>query len=406
MRAPMFRRPSAARRAVVLATAWVLGCGRSPSFGEREPFIPRDTEEVLARVPAVGVDARARERAALRKALAGHAGQLDMALRLARLEIEASRVLGEPRYLGRAQAALRPWWDLATPPPGVRLVRATFHHARRDFPAALEDLDAVVKEDPGNVDAWLLRAEVLGIRGEHAEAARSCARLTALTSSLTVAVCEARVRSLAGHSRKAHALLSEALRRSERSQESRTRALATLAEAAALAGDAGLAERYFLRAISLDSKDYAARAAYADLLLDAGRAREAAVVVMDHTQDDRLLLRHALAENALGSSRAPEVAHALSRRFEESRLRGDSLLAREEARFALQVENAPEKALRLAQAVWVSQREPWDVRLLIEAALAAGRPEAARPALDFLQASGCEDPGLVFLAERVRSLLP
>ncbi|WNZ61657.1 hypothetical protein QEG98_38325 [Myxococcus sp. MxC21-1] len=99
------------RRAVVLATAWVLGCGRSPSFGEREPFIPRDTAEVLARVPAVGVDARARERAALRKALAGHAGQLDMALRLARLEIEASRVLGEPRYLGRAQAALRPWWD-------------------------------------------------------------------------------------------------------------------------------------------------------------------------------------------------------------------------------------------------------------------------------------------------------
>ncbi|WNZ61655.1 hypothetical protein QEG98_38315 [Myxococcus sp. MxC21-1] len=46
------------------------------------------------------------------------------------------------------------------------------------------------------------------------------------------------------------------------------------------------------------------------------------------------------------------------------------------------------------------------MRLLIEAALAAGRPEAARPALDFLQASGCEDPGLVFLAERVRSLLP
>ncbi|NVJ08935.1 hypothetical protein HUW63_27335 [Myxococcus sp. AM001] len=406
MRAPMCRRSSAARRAVVLATVCVLGCGRSPSSGEREPFIPQDTAEVLARVPAVGVDARARERAALREALAGHAGQLDMALRLARLEIELSRVLGDPRYLGRAQAALRPWWDLATPPPGVRWVRATLHHARRDLQAALEDLDAVVKEDPGNVDAWLLRAEVLGTQGEHAEAARSCEWLTALTSPLTIAVCEARVRSLAGHSRKAHALLSEALRRSGRSQETRTRALATLAEAAALAGDSGLAERYFLRVLSLEPKDSAARAAFADLLLDAGRAREAVAVVMDHTQDDRLLLRHVLAENALGSSRAPEVTQALSRRFEASRLRGDNLLAREEARFALQVEKAPEKALRLAQAAWASRREPWDVRLLLEAALAANRPEAARPALEFLQASGCEDPGLVYLAERVRSLLP
>lgn len=402
----MCRRPSVVRRAVVLATAWVLGCGRSPSVGEREPFIPRDTTEVLARVPAAGVDASARERAALRKALAGHAGQLDMALRLARLELEASRVLGGPRNLGRAQAALSPWWDLATPPPGVRLMRANLHHARRDFPAALEDLDAVVKEEPGNVDAWLLRAEVLGIRGEHAEAARSCGSLTALASPLTVAVCEARVRSLAGHSRKAHALLSEALRRSGRNPEPRTRALVTLAESAALAGDTGLAERYFLRALSLDPKDYAARAAFADLLLDAGRPREAAVVVMDHTQDDRLMLRHVLAETALRSSRATEVAGALSRRFEERRLRGDGLLAREEARFALQVEKAPEKALRLAQFVWASQREPWDVRLLIEAALAAGKPEAARPALAFLQASGCEDPGLVFLAERVRSQLP
>ncbi|AKQ70787.1 hypothetical protein A176_007699 [Myxococcus hansupus] len=391
---------------VILATAWGLACGPTPPAREQEPFIPRSESVVLARVPAVERDARARERAALRKALSLHAGQLDVALRLARMDLEWSQSQGDLRYLGRAQAALSPWWDSATPPPGVRMLRASIHHARREFAEARVDLDAVVKEDPGNVKAWLLRAEVLGVQGEHLEAARSCNWLTALTSPLSIAVCEARVRSLSGHSRKAHARLAEVLGRTGRSQESQTRVLATLAESAALAGDAGKAERYFLRALALNPRDTTARAAFADLLLDAGRAREASVVVMDHTQDDRLLLRRVLAENVLSSSRAPALTRELVRRFEDRRLRGDGVHAREEARFALHVEKAPEKALRLAQAAWATQREPWDVRLLIEAALAAGKPEAAQPALDFLRDTGCEDPWLVRWAERARSEAP
>ncbi len=391
---------------MVLAMTWSWGCGRAPSSLEGAPFVPTSEFVVLAHVPAVDRDARARERMALRQALARHAGQLDVALQLARVNIEEARARADSRYLGRAQAALAPWWDLAAPPPGVRLIRATLHHARREYAQALVDLDAAVKEDPGDVASWLLRAEVLGVRGEHAEAARSCARLTALTSPLEVTVCEARVRSLSGHSRQAHVLLAEALARTGHSQEVQTRALAMLAESAALAGDASGARRFFLRALALDPHDADARAAFADLLLDVGRAREAAVVVIDHAQDDRLLLRRVLAENALGSSRAPELAQALARRFEERRLRGDGGLAREEARFALEVEKAPQKALRLALAAWETQREPRDVRLLLEAALAAGEPEAARPALDFLRASGCEDPMLVRLAERVRSVQP
>ncbi|GHG80203.1 hypothetical protein GCM10012319_32960 [Comamonas sp. KCTC 72670] len=391
---------------VVLATAWGWACGPTPPLREQGPFIPKSEAVVLARVPSVERDARARERAALRRALAQRAGQLDVALQLARMDVEWSQSQGDLRYLGRAQAALSPWWDSATPPPAVRMLRASIHHARREFAEARADLDAVVKEDPGNVKAWLLRAEVLGVQGEHAEAARSCAWLTALTSPLSIAVCEARVRSLSGHSRKAHAQLAEVLGRTGRSLESRTRALATLAESAALAGDAGKAERYFLRALALNPQDTTARAAFADLLLDARRPREAAVVVMDHTHDDRLLLRRVLAENALNSSRAPALTRELALRFEARRLRGDGAQAREEARFALHVEKAPEKALRLARSAWATQREPWDVRLLIEAALAAGQPEAARPALDFLRDTGCEDPWLVRWAERVRSETP
>ncbi|MCP3139797.1 tetratricopeptide repeat protein [Pyxidicoccus xibeiensis] len=402
MRAP---NPSS-RLALLAVTALFAGCDSSPPAGERVPFTPVSDAVVLEQVPAAAGDARARERASLRRALASQPGQLELALRLARLDIEESRVRGDPRYLGRAQAALAPWWEAKTPPPGVRVLRATILQGRHDFPAALEDLDAAVREDPRDAQAWLTRAVVLGVRGEHAEAARSCAPLTALAGPLTAAVCEAQVKSLAGQSRQAYTLLSEALARGGLSLESQAWALSTLAEAAARAGDTERAERLFTRTLALDPKDAYTRAAYADLLLELGRPLEAAALVKEHGEDDNQLLRRVLAETALGSPEAPALAAELAERYAASRLRGDGLHAREEARFALHVEKAPEKALELALRAWAVQREPWDVRLLLEAALAAGRPEFAAPALAFLEASGCQDPGLVALAQRVRRAQP
>ncbi|WP_240360158.1 tetratricopeptide repeat protein [Pyxidicoccus caerfyrddinensis] len=383
-----------------------LRCGSNPPAAERVPFTPTSDAVVLEQVPATAGDARARERAALRRALAAQPEQLDLALRLARLDIEESRMRGDPRYLGRAQAALAPWWDAASPPPGVRLLRATILQSRHEFPAALTDLDAAVQEDPRNAQAWLTRAVVLGVRGEHAEAARSCAPLSALAGPLTAAVCEAQVKSLAGRSRQASALLTDALARGAPGPEAEAWALSTLAEAAARSGDTARAEKLFVRTLALDPGDAYTRAAYADLLLDAGRPREAATLVRGHTEDDNQLLRLVLAETALGSAEAAPLAAELAERYAASHLRGDGLHAREEARFALHVEKAPDRALTLARASWDVQREPWDVRLLLETALAAGKPEAAAPAVEYLQATGCEDPGLVALAERVRRSLP
>ncbi|WP_241758962.1 tetratricopeptide repeat protein [Pyxidicoccus parkwayensis] len=370
------------------------------------PFTPTSDEVVLEQVPATAGDARARERASLRRALSAKPEQLDLALRLARLDIEESRMRGDPRYLGRAQAALAPWWDASSPPPGVRLLRATILQSRHGFPAALADLDVAVREDPRNAQAWLTRAVVLGVRGQHAEATASCAPLSALAGPLTAAVCEAQVKSLAGRSREAFALLTDALARGAPGPEAEAWALSTLAEAAARAGDTARAEKLFVRTLAMDPGDAYTRAAFADLLLDSNRPREAAALVRGHSEDDNQLLRLVLAETALGSNEAATLTAELAERYAASHLRGDGLHAREEARFALHVEKAPGKALTLARASWDVQREPWDARLLMETALAAGKPEAAAPVLEHLRASGCEDPGLVALMERLRRSLP
>ncbi|RKH46474.1 tetratricopeptide repeat protein [Corallococcus sicarius] len=393
---------SRATLGLTLAVSLVLGgCGQSPA-AERVPFTPATDDAVLAQVPATATDAKARERAALRRALGARADQLDLALRLARLDIEEGRASGDPRSLGHAQAALAPWWDAATPPPGVRLLRATILQGRHEFPAALADLDALVRESPEDAQAWLTRAVVLGVRGEHAEATRSCAALAPLAGSLAGAVCQAQVLSLAGRSRDAYARLSAAMARGAHGRGEEAWALSTLAEAAARSGDTERAAKLYARVLAMDPGDAYTRAAYADLLLELDRPRDVIALVKDHGEDDNQLLRRVLAEVALGSPEAPALVAELASRYAASHLRGDALHAREEARFALHVEKDTAKALRLAQANWEVQHEPWDARILLEAALAHRTPDAAAPVLRFLEASGADDPGPLALAERVR----
>jgi hypothetical protein len=79
-------------------------------------------------------------------------------------------------------------------------------------------------------------------------------------------------------------------------------------------------------------------------------------------------------------------------------MRGDTLHRQEESRFQLSVEGNKARALELAVANWAIQREPYDARILLEAAVAAGRRDAAQPVLDWLAQSKHEDPQLAALA--------
>ena len=98
------------------------------------------------------------------------------------------------------------------------------------------------------------------------------------------------------------------------------------------------------------------------------------MLLENETRNDALLLRLALAEQALPGSQAAYMRHRsdLSARFAAARARGDTLHRREEARFRLAIENDANAALALARANWAVQREPADLRVLADAARAAG----------------------------------
>ena len=111
-----------------------------------------------------------------------------------------------------------------------------------------------------------------------------------------------------------------------------------------------------------------------------------------------------MAEKALAAPLAQEHEAAIRARFDAARMRGDKLHIQDEARFQLVFLNNAKEALRLAQENWLTQHEPSDARMLLEAALGAKNPAAAKPALDWLAQSHIEDRHLKKLAGQIMQL--
>jgi Tfp pilus assembly protein PilF len=212
--------------------------------------------------------------------------------------------------------------------------------------------------------------------------------------------CWAGAASLNGQAEASYERLRQALaRQRDVAPGLRMWILTGLAEMVQRQGNSRLAEAHFKEALASGAADAYLRAAYADFLLDQERHAEVLALLKSEIRADGLLLRLALAEHALQAPGAREHVDALRARFSASRMRGDSLHRREEARFTLHVLKRPHEALRLAQENWAVHREPWDARIYLEAALAARNPGAARPVLDWLRENRVQDVKLASLAE-------
>jgi hypothetical protein len=141
-------------------------------------------------------------------------------------------------------------------------------------------------------------------------------------------------------------------------------------------------------------------------LLDNKRPAEVLELLGGWEASDPLLLRLAEAETLLQLPAATAHIQALDDRFAAAKLRGDTTHRAEEARFQLRLRKNPAIALQLAATNYQVQKEPRDLRVLLEAALAAHDREAAQPARDWMQSTGFEDARLRTLAAQTLQLPP
>lgn len=393
--------------------AFVAGPACAAEAPDAGVVVPSRDDEIVEQLPTHLGDAtqrraaRAAERAQ-REQLQAHPDELGLALQASRDALDRGRRQGDPRELGTVEAALAPWWKLPAPPAEVRLMRATVHQSQHEFQAALQDLDALLAlQDvplPVRAQAELTRSGVHQVLGHLSEAEAGCQRLAgrdflALGSSArhNAQACLAELASLQGREAPAAATLARLAGAAAPGDIGQAPGWLQLirAELAQRRGDAA-AGPLFMAALQANPDVYTL-CAYSDWLLDAGRPAEVLALLQGHEAADPVLLRVALAERALyglRDARTRRDARTLGDRFDAALLRGDRSHGREQSRYELDLRGDRRAALKLAEANWQVQHEPADAVVLVRAAHAAGRDDAAEDVWRYLKRTGGHDARL------------
>ncbi len=387
----------------LLTAAVLLGSG----LASGEPYRPTGPAVVLERLPIKPGDARSRALAADRARLAAAPRDPALAMKVAQAYYELAGAEGDPRYIGYAEAALAPWAADADAPADILYMRGKLLQWRHEYAPALELFGRALQREPGHYDTLSGRSAVLTVLADYAGARRDCEQLRVREAELYWASCLAYIDGQTGQAAAAERRLADLLaRHPDTGPAGQLWLLTRLADLATRLGRPADADGYYRRALALGVDNQLLLANYGDFLIDQGRAAEAVALLRNWTRADVLLLRLTLAEQALGVAEFKAHAQTLRERFAAAALRGDTLHRQEESRFQLRVERNAARALELAVANWAIQREPYDARILLEAAVAAGRRGAAQPVLDWMVQSRHEDPQLASLAAALNRSRP
>ena len=373
------------------------------SQAQSAPRTPVNDATVIEKLPFRAGDSRARELNALRASARKAPSDAVIAAALAQAYFDTAQARSDPRFIGYADAVLSPF----DPQMSVDLlvIRGMLRQYRHDFDGALGDFAAALAQDPERAGAHAWRGAIYLVMAQYDKARQECAALLDLQRPVLQGGCTGLVQAYTGQLTSAYATLQKTLALA-RYDEQHLWLLTRLGEVSAWLGHKARAERHYRDALALGRDDAYLLAAWADFLLDNKRPAEVVKLLAGWEASDPLLLRLAEAETLLRVPAAIAHVQALDDRFAAAKLRGDTSHRAEEARFQLRLRNNAVLAVQLAAANYQVQKEPRDLRMLLEAALAARDPDAAKPARNWLQSTGFEDALMRALAEQTLQLPP
>ena len=355
---------------IVLAMSWVQGAYAAPR-------VPTHLQEVIAVLPPKITTPVVAQNLSLEQSL----------LQIQALLLQAEKT-GDPRYLGYAEAQLQPLTNKAAVDDEVLLLRAKIYQFNHRFAQAQIDIAQVLQHQPTHPQALLLQASIYQVRAEFDLARQSCQRLRSFSTLSLALICEAQVDSLNGKAAQSmqtmHTLLAS-VNRLEPSQQ--TWFYLGLGDVAMRQGEFKQAETYYRR---LDNNQPVVLAALADVLLAQKRYTEVSQYLRNYQQHDALLLRFAIAQQALNLP-VNDLINTLNARFAALRLRGDNSHLREQAMFSLQLLHEPQQALLLARDNWQQQREPQDAQIYWSSAQATQAKSDLKIIKTWLQKTQLQD---------------
>ena len=354
------------------------------------PIVPTSDAEVIETLPAAAGN-RADERR-LRRELAANPQNAKSAAAIARQYLEQAREQGDPRFAGQALAALQAWPEPASAPTEVLLMQATVQQYLHEFDAAAHKLELLLKREPRDAQAWLTLATVRRVQGRYAQSDAGCAELERLGAGLYAGACQAENDGLRGQFDTARTALKRLVATPRLPADTRNWLLTTLAELEARDGQVADAETTYRAALDARPDAYTTMS-YADFLIGLGRDADALAQLKDQRRTDAVLLRLAIAGTRAGTADGARDASEMRERITLANQRPDAKVfhAREQAMFALWVDQQPQRALALARVNVQQQREPLDLLVLVQAARASGQAAPLREAERAVKDLGLSD---------------
>ncbi len=373
------------------------------SAQESRAYIPSSDEDVLEVLPARLFNRD--QMASVRKKLAADPNNEKLAATVARAYIAAGAKAGDPRFYGYARAAISPWWDSDLPPVAIAKVRAKLKEKDHDFDGAIIDIKKLLEREAEDVQAWIELANLQRVKGNYSESQKACATLSQFAEPLQSDICQIPLLAVCGQANEAENRLSALMEKAERELPGIVPwALVMQAEVSRVLGRFDESESHFKKAISRSPDDSYLKRAYAEFLIDRDKPAQALALLRADTSDTGILLIAAIAARKSGeTSLSDGWQNELKQRFSEIRLRGGVPHGRFEAQYLLSLANEPAKSLEVALINWSKQKEARDSRNVLEAAIAAEDPSAARPVIDFLRENETEDIELLRLVKRLEA---
>jgi tetratricopeptide (TPR) repeat protein len=297
--------------------------------------------------------------------------RVEDAIATAQMWIKLTKTENDPRGYGYAQQALGPWWAKRESPTVVLKLKAHLLQTNHEFDAAVATYQDILQREPNDAQTRLDAAQVEGVRGNYRAAQQHCDALKRSSDSLLAALCGAQIATVTAPqaivSKQLESLL--ATRSPAWSPAMRAWAYSLLGQTHERSGQWPLAQAAYEQALKADPQDSYTRLLLADLLLAQDRPQQVLFLLTGPIEklSDAALLRLAIAAKRAQRADADSLTTFIQTRLASAAARGHSVHQREEALFALELEQSPQRAAKLALANWRVQKEIPDALLLARA---------------------------------------
>ena len=379
------------------------------TYAQQQPITPESDDEVLLVLPKSFLVNRDKL-SGLQKQLNENPTDPKLAAEVASEYLSLGKRSGDPRFYGYARAAINRWWDTDAT-TAILKIRAKLKENDHLFDEALKDLQIARAQDSNrledNVQILTEIGNIYRTQGRYDDGMKVGDELESINCHVPAAFCRAPIMAQTGRAKEAYDLLGEIL------PYAKEKLPATFvqfihvsrAEIADVLGRDGEVEEHFAEGIAKDPGNFYLLRGYGDYLLDHDQADQALALLRDHTADNGVLLRAAIAAQQSGQSElAKKWTDELETRFKAISLRGGEPHGRYESRFLYALKKDPETALEVALNNWQKKKEVRDTRNVLEAAIAAKKPAAAEPVIEFLRANKNEHVILNKLVQELESL--